>query len=215
MISLIQWVKKIRKRGGYWELELTINGQNLLWNQCSHALEKYQCYLLALFTLRVTKSLNEIAALHSDILIILAPVCTGMGHRILKYTYIYAIQVITFFHWKVKIMDKTFNNVLKLRYIKTCNAWIHRVKPMCKWAVKTIDTWIRFDLLSDNRLSASETNTHSRINDLNYQDSIHSSAFLFTEKLIIPTFFFSLSDLGMFILISRKKLKLHKVLYKI
>lgn len=102
-----------------------------------------------------------------------------------------------------KIMGKTFNNILKHRYIKTCNSWIHRVKPMGKWAVKTIDTWIRFDLLNDNRLSASETHTRSWIIDLHYQEHICSSVFRFTEKHIISMKEFS--DLGMLILISRKK----------
>ena len=66
--------------------------------------------------------MNETAALHTDILIVLATVCTGAGCMTLMQMYMDSLQLITYFHWKVKIMDKTFNNSLKLRYIKTCNA---------------------------------------------------------------------------------------------
>lgn len=88
----------------------------------SHILGKRQFYLLALFTLGFSTTANETAALHTDILIVLATVCIGMGCMIVMQMYMDSLQVITSFHWKVKIMVETFNNALKLRYIKTCNA---------------------------------------------------------------------------------------------
>lgn len=87
---------------------------------------------------------------------------------------------------------------------------------MCKWAVKTTATWITFNLLSDNRLPASETQPHSWINSLNYQDDIWSSAFpfsflfLFLKANYIYKVFLSR---GMFVLISRQKINnLHKMM---
>lgn len=114
VIGLIQQIKRIWKRWGYLDLELKINDLNLLWNQCSHILGKCQFYLLSLFTSGVAPSK-----------------CKWNCSFVLRLSLLHSAQGWATWHWckcigihyKLsllfirKIMDKTFNNILKLRYI--------------------------------------------------------------------------------------------------